>query len=229
MYLLANEIVRAIAAYKYLVVPLFFVAFFVGTFAAAFLYRRRFVRSGYVTVFFACLLLVNLSPEGLQIRPMEDLHKFSSVAPEEKTNYLIYVEDSSGRELRFDRRIVPTVSPSDDVARALAYKCSPEESTAAGRYLLFRAAEYRERIESDSPRPVEWIDFPRHQRDYRWTENQLEQYGPFVSLNVYRLHLTFADGGWELLDTERELAFEVRIPPNATASDYQYTFEERCV
>lgn len=105
----------------------------------------------------------------------------------------------------------------------------PTKSTAAGRYLLFRAAEYRERIESDSPGPTERIDFPRHQRDYRWTESQLEQYGQFVSLKVYKLHLTFAEGGWELTSTERELAFEVRVPSDATASTDQYIFEERCV
>lgn len=229
MFAFVDSVTQWLLGYRALVVPLFFVAFFVGTFAAAFLYRRRFVRQSYIAVFFACLLVVSLSPEGYEIRPIEDLHKFSSVAPEEKTNYLIYVEDSTGRELRFDRRVIPTVSPNDDVARALVDKCSPEESTAAGRYLLLRANEYRDGIERGSSSPLERITFPRHQRDFQWTADQLESFGPFVSLKVYKLHLTFAEGEYELRSTERELAFEVRIPANVTPSAYHYSFEDRCV
>lgn len=228
MYSIADGLIREIISHKNLVVPLFFVAFFLGTFAAAFFYRHRFVRPSYLAVFFTCLLLVNLTPSGYEIRPMEDLHKFSGVPPEEKVNYLIYVEDSAGRELRLDRRVIPTVSPNDDVARALAY-CTQEESTEAGRYLLFESREYRERIEQGSPGPAEWVDFPRHQQDFQWTEDELEQYGEFVTLKVYRLHLHFEEGGWELTSTERELAFEASLPSNATKSDAAYTFEERCI
>ncbi|MDS0297236.1 hypothetical protein NDI76_00585 [Halogeometricum sp. S1BR25-6] len=228
MYLVLDDLVRSIIAYKDLVVPFFFGLFFLGTFAAAFFYRHRYVRSSYLAVFFACLLLVNLSPSGYEIRPMEDLHKFTGIPSEEKVNYLIYVEDSAGREIRLDRRVVPTVSPNDDVARALAY-CSREESEAAGRYLLHRSHEYRERIEAGAPSLVERVDFPRHQQDYRWTESELDGYGEFVTLKVYALHLHFEEGGYELTSTERELAFEVSLPANATASDVEYTFEERCL
>ena len=228
MNFVLDEIVQFIISYRRLVVPLFFVLFFLGTFAAAAFYRHRFVRPGYLTVFFACLLLVNLSPSGYEIRPMEDLHKFTGIPSEEKVNYLIYVEDSSGREIRFDRRVVPTVSPNDDVARALAY-CSREESAAAGRYLLQRSRAYRDRIEAGGPTLVERVDFPRHQQDYRWTESELDGYGEFVTLKVYELHLHFEEGGYELTSTERELAFEVSLPANATASDVEYTFEDRCV
>jgi hypothetical protein len=222
-------IVRSLVAHSELVAPLFFVCFFAGTFLAAFYYRRRFVLRGYLVVFFACLLVVNLTPGPYYLYPMEDLHKFSGVVSEEKINHLMYVEDSAGRELRFDRRIVPTVSPASAVARALATRCSPEESAAAGRYLLHRAREYRDRIESGSPGFAERVDFPRHQRDYRWTNARLEPYGRFVALTVYELRLVYAEDGLELASTDRTRVFEFRPGPNATAPATGYSFEDRCL
>jgi hypothetical protein len=220
--------IRWLVANNELFVPLFFIAFFVGAFIAAFFYRRRFVREGYVAVFFVLLLLVNLSPAAFVVRPMEDLHKFSHVAPDEEVNHLIYVEDTAGRELRFDRRVVPTVSPASAVARGLATRCDPAAATAAGRYLLIEARDYRDRIENDSVRIGAAIDFPRHQADYRWTRDRLEPYGPFVALRVYEVRLRYAENGRTVATEERRAVFEVRLPPTATHEEYPYTFEERC-
>jgi hypothetical protein len=221
---------RWLLAHGDLIAPLFFLLFFAGTFLAAFHYRRRFLRSSYVVVFFACLLAVNLTPGQYYAYPIEDLHKFSGVVGEEKVNHLMYVEDSAGRELRFDRRIVPTVSPASSVAEALATRCSPEEAAAAGRYLLRRAQEYRDRIESPTPRVGEWIDFPRHQRDFRWTEARLEPYGRFVALEVYELRLVYTESGLDLESAERTPVFEVRLRPGTEdTTTGGYDFEDRCV
>jgi hypothetical protein len=200
----------------------FFLCFFAAAAVAVFA-RRPGLRRVFVAGFLAALLVVNLSPGGFYLYPVEDLHKFSDVAPEEKVNHLMYVEDAAGRELRFDRRVVPTVSPASSVAEALATRCSPAAADAAGRSLLARAAAYREDVGA-GPGIVDRLQFPRHQADYRWTPARLAPYGPFVALHVDAVRLEFAPDG-RSATTTRTRVFTVR----GAAPTAEYGFEDRCV
>lgn len=222
MLAFVGGIIRWLSSNAEAVAVSFFVCFFAAAAVAVFV-RRPAVRRVFIAGFLAALLVVNLSPGGFYLYPMEDLHKFSGVAPEEKVNHLMYVEDAAGRELRFDRRIVPTVSPASAVAEALATRCSPDAAAAAGRSLLARAAEYRADVEA-GPGVVDRLQFPRHQADYRWTPARLAPYGPFVALHVDAVRLEYAPDG-RSATTTRTRVFTVR----GAAPTVEYGFEDRCV
>lgn len=195
-----------------------FLGFFALALVAVVFHRRPVVRRVYVVCFFAGLLVVSVTV--VQAYPLNDLHKFSFTGEDEETVYKMYVVDEDGNELRFDRRVVPTYAPPPPpyttMAEVLATRCTEREATLVGRYLLARAASYRERVTTGGS-PLDWVDFPRHHIEDRWTASQLEDFGTFTALAVDRVDITFEQDSYAIRSRNVTRVLTVRASPNRTA------------
>lgn len=203
----------------------FALAFFVGFFALALIAvlfpRHDLVRRLYVGLFFAGLVAVSVSL--LQLYPLADLQKFSWTASDEEVVHKAYVVDESGDRLRLDRRLVPTYAPPPppytNVAATLATGCTEREAGYVGGYLLQRAAEYRERLADGGRGPLELVDFPRHHVEDRWTASELDEYGDFTAITVYRETISFEPDGYAVRSRNETRVRTIRgAPGGANAS-----------
>lgn len=198
-----------------LVARAFFVGFFGFALLAVALHRHGVVRRTYVGLFLAGLFAVSVT--AVHPFPLDDLHKFSATPTDEETIYKAYVVDENGDELRLDRRIVPGFAPPPPpyptTASMLATRCSDREATHVGRYLLARATAYRERVAAGRD-PFELVDFPRHHVEDRWTPAQLETYGAFTALTVYRVTITFEPESYAVRSRNVTRTLTVRAAEN---------------
>lgn len=197
-----------------------FLGFFALALVAIVFHRRPVVRRVYVVCFFAGLLVVSVSV--VQAYPLNDLHKFSFTGEDEEEVYKMYVVDGDGNELRFDRRVVPTYAPPpppySTMAEMLATRCTEREANLVGRYLLVRAESYRERVTTGG-NPIEWIDFPRHHIEDRWTASELEDFGPFTAIAVDRVDITFEPDSYAIRSRNVTRVRTVRASQNRTTPD----------
>lgn len=196
-------------SFRRMLVLTFPVLFVLLTAGAILLGRRRLVRQGYLAVFFSLLLVVNLT--SVTLLPIDDLHKFSGSAGPEEVVYQMYVVDEQDNQLRFDRRIVPTMSPPTEWPGILM-TCSPQERIQIGRYLLSRAQTYRESITQRSFPNGDWFDFPRHHLDYRWTKDILSSYERFTRLVIDKVTIRFEKQSYEVAARNSSTVFDVDLP-----------------
>ena len=87
--------------YSDLILPIFFIGFFVVTFTSVYLYKNDRIRTTYITGFLVLLLVMNtVAP--VSVLPFINWHKFSDPRAAEQTTYEVRIVDANGRELRYD-------------------------------------------------------------------------------------------------------------------------------
>jgi len=184
---------------------LLFLGFF-GAAAIAIRYHdRRGVRAGFLA-FFVVLLVVQgtVVPPGW---PFNGWTLFGNEAPTEDVRYEFRVVDADGNELRYDPRATSVlISPVshrygqkiDDEYWGESY--TDQEASELAQYLLYRATKYRTTVESGTYDGT--YKFPRHQLDYRWNEQRLQEIGAFETLRLYRIAIHVSHDGNEVAMSE---------------------------
>lgn len=210
-----DAIRQVLGPYLDLILPLFFVGFFVAALVALVFDTDPRVRKTYVTGLFVLILLVNVA--GVTAPPLTHWQKFAQAYHEEQTVYEIRVVDAAGNELHYDHRATLSV---DGVTifilqRELVEERPRDEKIRRARFLLERAIEYRERVESRSP--LRWLRFPPHGLDNMWTPARLDGYAEFVGIRVYRLDVVTGEDGRRVISVSETLVVEYlpgeRSPP----------------
>lgn len=202
-----------------LVAKLFYAGFVGVALIAVAYHRRAVVRRFYVGAFFAGLLVVSVT--AIHPFPLDDLHKFSETPADEEEIYKLYFVDEAGNELRLDRRVVPGYAqpppPYPTVGSMFATRCSEREAEHVGRFLLARAAAYRERV-ADGRSAFDLVGFPRHHVEDRWTPAELERYGEFVAITAYRETIAFERESYEVRSRNSTRVLTVRAAENRSSA-----------
>jgi hypothetical protein len=196
---------------------------FVGTFtltALAIHFRdRKGVRTAFMTVFIILLLLQGtVLPPGW---PFNGWTLFGQEAPQNETRYEYRVADAEGNELLYDTRatgvLIGPVMDRYGRKSTVGYwgeTFTPAEREQWERYLLSEARAYRDEVESGAYDAEG--EFPRHQLDYRWTQDRLEPYGEFVELRLYRVNIQLSETG-ENVQTNETLMGSYERSVNGTS------------
>lgn len=210
-----GPVYQYLSSHQWIVLLGFLVCFFALTAVAMAFHRRPLVRGSYLAVFFSLLLLVNVST--LTLFPFMHWYKFSEPRTEELSTHLIKVVDSEGRELLYDARATPPLLGSSFyfLGRQMEESYSEEKRSRVGRYLLAHACAYRERVESGSMRPLQWVAFPRHVLDYEWSRRELSSYSTFTAIRVYDVEIRTTDDGLRATSYEETPVLEID-PGNCT-------------
>ena len=213
IHLAIHELYRVLSNHQRGVLAVFFLGFFVLTAIAIAFQRRRYVRTGYLAVFFSILLFVNVT--SLTLFPFMHWYKFSEPRGEELTSHLVKVVDSDGEELLIDARATPPLIGSSyyvlgyHVDRWYSHGTRRDERIRreVGRYLLSHVCSYRDRIERGPVPLTDRIDFPRHTLDYEWSRRELADYSEFTAIRVYEVEIrTSEDGSRVTSYTETRIA-----------------------
>lgn len=190
------------------------VGFFVGTGVAFVLRSNDLVRRTFLALFLLGLVVAGTT--GYDVEPFVTIEEFSSTSSETRTSYEIRVVDASGREVAYDARAAPPMLDYllQRQARRLVTGYTVDERRAVAAHLLDEAREYRSAVESRSPtRTVQqYLDFPRHRVEYRWTRTDLQHHDEFVGLRVYRIHARarVTDDGRMVLSRNVTRVYELR-------------------
>lgn len=189
-----------------LILPLFFLVFFIAALFAIAFHTNPRVRKTYVSGLFVLILLVNVV--GVTVPPLTHWQKFAQDYSEEETVYEIRAVDVNGNELHYDHRATLSV---DGVTifimqKELASDLPRDEKVRRSRFLLERANDYRTRVESRSP--LHYARYPPHGLDNFWTPARLEGYGEFVGIRVYELRVDTGDDGQQIEDVSEKLVWE---------------------
>lgn len=189
-------VLSQLKSYADLILPLFFVCFFLATLIAMRYNRNGYVRKTYISGFFVLLLVMNLT--GPQVLPLTQWHKFSDPYPQTYVDYELRVVDAGGDELDYDYRATLTV---DGVTLRLLeeemlteYMEAKNERVAC--YLLRRARVYRTRLSTRSP--LHLLRFPPHGLGSTWSESEISEYGRFTGVRLYRINITTSADGTEI-------------------------------
>ena len=189
------------------ILPLFFIGFFLAAFVAIFTRNDR-ARTTFLAGFFVLLLVINVS--GFFVLPLVHWQKFSKPQPATETFYEFQVVDAEGRELQYDYRA--TLSVDGVTMRLLREKMlteySPAKKEEVGCYFLDRARAYRDRVTGRSS--LHLFRFPPHGIQDTWTEAQLDGYARFVGIRYYKVTVTTSPDGSRIVDRSRQLLFEYR-------------------
>lgn len=191
------------------VLAVFFLGFFACTLGVAVVSDRvPLARRGYVAVFFAVLVVVNVT--GLSLFPFMYWYKFSEPREQTVTSYEIRVADGNGNEIVYDARAAPPMLNSmSTLARQLDREYDRSTRRVVAQHLLESARDYRGRIDRGGFAPRGVLDFPRHTLDYRWTEERLTGYGTFTAVRVYALSTRTTDDGTTLEARTDRMVLEV--------------------
>lgn len=197
---------QVIEPYLDLLLPFFFVGFYLAALVALVFNTDPRVRKTYVTGLFILVLFVNLV--GVTVVPLTHWQKFTQLYDEEQTDLEIRIVDAEGHELHYDHRATLAV---DGVTifilqQELAEERPREEKVKRARFLLERAIEYRQRIESRQL--VRYVRFPPHGLDNIWTRERLDGYGEFVGIRLYRLDIVTSEDGRQLASVSETLVME---------------------
>lgn len=184
-----------------------FIIFFIGAGVAIFLRDRFHARRGFVAGLLSALLVAGLV--GLAPLPITDLHKFSGAGPEHGEYYHIYVVDEGGNELRYDPRAVEPILNTrlDSFAEQLVTERSAAEREEAAAFLLEHAQEYR-REAATEPSVRTYAEFPRHERDYSWHDEDLGSYGAFSGLKIYHFEYQTTSDGTDVIGHSSTVVYE---------------------
>lgn len=190
--------------------PVVLSASFVGFFVfAALLVRFRHRRGARKLFVFVVLATMTIPLVGLpQLPPFTSYMLYSQTAPEELETAEIRVVTEDGRELLYDARAAqPMTGPVLNLlAERMASACDPAEPRRFGAYLLENARAYRQSVTSDGQAWASYVDFPRHNLDFRWHESELRDLGRFTAVRVYEVVVTPGpDHGTAESVTERQL------------------------
>ncbi|WP_318568765.1 hypothetical protein [Salinigranum marinum] len=202
--------------YAGLVVPLFFVGFFVATFVGILASENTYVRRTYIGGFIALLVLSNLLVPAVPA-PITQWHKFSELRPTEQTHYQFRIVDASGNEIVYDDKAIWSVG---GISMRFAHDqilegATQEERDEAARYLLSEAREYRAHLRDRSP--GHFLRFPPHGVAGTWSYSDVEPYDRFVGIRLYRLEIETSADGTEIVEHSEEAVYEYRL--NETEMD----------
>lgn len=202
--------------YASLVVPLFFVGFFLATFVGILASENTYVRRTYIGGFMTLLVLSNLLIPVVPA-PITQWHKFSELRPTEQTHYQFRIVDASGNEIVYDDKAIWSVG---GISMRFAHDqvlegATQEERDETARYLLSEAREYRAHLRDRSP--AHFLRFPPHGVGGTWSHSELEPYDRFVGIRLYRVEIATSADGTEIIDHSEEQVYE--YTQNETETD----------
>lgn len=214
------SLVDILRPYAPLVVPLFWISFVVAAAVAVSLYQKRYVRKTFVVGFFIGLIFFStIAP--VTLLPYIQWHKFSTPWPEVVEKHELRVVDEHGNEIRLDDRATlkfDAVRMNGLITRMVA-DYSDEKNEAIARELITKAETYRDRLQR--PSLLRYVQFPHHGHANTWSVDQLEEYGNFVGIRVYRLRIHTTPDGTEVTEYEQTLELEVMFdePPETAGQE----------
>lgn len=204
--------------YASLVLPVFFVGFFLATLAALVCSENRYVRRVYVGGFFTLLLVTNLFMP-VTPAPLVKWHKFSEIRPTEQTKYEIRVVDEAGNEIKYDNKATWKASgmAMRVVQNELLEETAPDEKRETSQYLLRKAREHRAHLGDRSPSNA--LRFPPHATVNTWTAAELEAYDRFVGIRLYRMELETSRDGTEVTGYTEAVVYEYAPDSESHSAD----------
>ena len=176
--------------------------FFLGTLGILVVAHRRFAREVWLAGFFATLLAVTLVD--MPLLPVVDMHKFAHPSDEAETYYELHVVDSAENELRFDDRATPPVTGTrtSTLGGQFAGEYTDDQRLEMAAFLLSNAAEYRGEVAAGDRAVIDRLQPPRYVDDRAWTATDLEGYGGFEVLRVYKRTVHYSDDSTEIETNE---------------------------
>ncbi|MWG33673.1 hypothetical protein [Halomarina oriensis] len=182
--------------YVGVLLPLFFVGFFVAAGVAIYYRQNATVRRTYVVNFFVALVLVNLVLSVVVV-PFFHWHKFSIARSAEESYHTMRIVDERGCEIRVDGE-VPFEAENialQPLLNEMYAEYSAEKRRTVALYLLDESREFRRQVEADSP--SKYLRYPAHGFT-TWPREKVERYDRFVAVRVYRVNLTTNAAGTEV-------------------------------
>lgn len=174
--------------YVGVILPLFFVGFFLAAGVAIRYRHNTAVRRTYVVNFFVALVVVNLLLSVIPV-PLFHWHKFSDARGPEESYHTMRIVDERGCEIRVDGE-VPFEAENvamQPLLNEMYGEYTAEERRAVGLYLLEEGREFRRQVESESP--TRFLRYPAHGFS-TWPREKVERYDRFAAVRVYRVNLT---------------------------------------
>jgi len=192
-----------------LLIPLFFVGFFLATLIAVVHHRNRYVRTTYLAGFLGGLLVLNLLLT-VNLLPLVHWHKFSSPQEQSQTVYQFRVVDTEGNELRFEEEAALSGDTGMSVGllrKKVQNADSPRERHIVMRYLLRSAREHRDGLHERTPSHL--VRFPPHYGTWTaWTPDEVETYGRFVGIRLYQINVTTSESGQTFTDRSERVLYD---------------------
>jgi len=233
--MILGSIIDVLRPFAGVVLPAIFVGFFIVTGVALALQGSQRVRRTYLAGFMVALLLFQTSIIPLAVPPFVTWHKFSGPWDQERVVYEVRVVDDNGRELKYDDKATLAFDGVRMTAlhNEMTEEYSDEKNRVIAEYLLQRAATYRSGIERGDPQrglvwtatginPTQLLRFPAHGHTVAWTAEQLDGYGEFVGIRLYRVTFVTSPDGTEVTSYEEQVVFEYHeetaSDPNTTAA-----------
>lgn len=136
---------------------------------------------------------------------------FSHPADQTATGYSVMVVDESGNELEYSSDATPPGRVAKQARRMVA-TYTKRERTRTAQFLLESAREHRPSI-VDGISLMEWVRY----RSYgllptpappQWTTAELDEYGRFTGIRVYRVEIHTAADGLSIERVNRTLVYE---------------------
>jgi hypothetical protein len=174
--------------------------------AAAYKFRDRYnIRQVCVATFFICLLIPNLII-GIQVFPFVELQKYTYAMDDSVSQYEIRMVDERGQEILLDPRAVEPVRPGKATESFVSdYSDSDREKIFS--HIFNESQSYRIYIQSMPLIRESTVEFPKHDIGNKWTHKELDEYGEFVAIRVYRIDKNFNKHDTEVI-AESELVYE---------------------
>ena len=213
---LIGWLVESLRPYRSVVLPVFFVGFFLAALVALLRHENDWVRRAFVLGFFLMFLVVNLTQVPM-VSPMARWHKFSEPYDQAQVIHQMRVVDATGRELYFDDR-----STLATEGHSLGYfhddfraEYSPAEQREIAAWFLERARNRRAFLERSSPwHALRFLRFPPHDVVDSWRRVDLTRFDRFVGVRIYRVRVETAETGGTITEVSERLVFEyVEVDP----------------
>jgi hypothetical protein len=183
--------------YADVLVPLFFVGFFVAAGVAIYCRENTVVRRTYVVNFFLALLVVNLFVSIIPV-PVVHWHKFSEPREAEKSFTVLRLVDEDGCEIRYNGEApfeAENIGMQPLIEKMYSEETSAEERREIARYLLGEGTEFRRQVENQSF--TRFLRYPAHGLT-TWQKWKLERYSEFVAIRSYQVNATTNEAGTEV-------------------------------
>lgn len=181
---------------------LWFVLFYI-VLALVFIYKDQYpLKKLFLVGFFSLLCIVSLV--GTHFFPFMVWDKFPNTYPQTETDYELRVVTDDDQELAYDFRA--TLGVDGVYEPYLTPKMVNEYSYCRNmqimEYLLQRARVYRDRVRERSI--LTFTRFPPHGLVYIWTKKELDEYGEFTGLRLYKREIRSSSDGTEVRSISEE-------------------------
>lgn len=164
--------------------------------------------------FVGCFFVLLLTPAFVTAigGPFVSWGIFPNPGPEELSIQEVVVVDDDGTELRYDARALGPVTSTrlrrygGFLAGGATAPSSPE--CRLGVYFLQRAEAYRA-YRAAGPSWFDYVQFPRHQLGYKWSDAAVAGLEEIRLIRVYTVNATIEPDGSDHTITSRTLDYEV--------------------